>query len=139
MKRSRSEGRTPSHFMSGVVRFELSYDMFILPATRMTSLLINNHNFGYMWWHDVTVMTYSNMHHYGHLHTQEIITKSFARHKTLEVDRCACQSEVILHSEQFGATGTKPHWPTFHVDRQNFEPIRIRVHQSQDRNAQCVP
>jgi hypothetical protein len=29
---SRSDGRTPSHLMSGVVRLLLSYDMFMLPA-----------------------------------------------------------------------------------------------------------
>ena len=28
---SRSEGRTPSHLMSGVVKLELSYDMFFEP------------------------------------------------------------------------------------------------------------
>lgn len=32
LNRFRSEGRTPNHFMSGVVRLLLSYDMFILPA-----------------------------------------------------------------------------------------------------------
>lgn len=31
LKRLRSDGRTPSHLMSGVVRLALSYDMFILP------------------------------------------------------------------------------------------------------------
>ena len=32
LKRSRSLGRTPNHFMSGVVRLLLSYDMFIDPG-----------------------------------------------------------------------------------------------------------
>lgn len=33
-KRSRSLGRTPSHLMSGVVRLDASYDMFMLPCAR---------------------------------------------------------------------------------------------------------
>ena len=32
LNRSKSDGRTPSHLMSGVVRLLLSYDMFIEPA-----------------------------------------------------------------------------------------------------------
>lgn len=35
LKRSRSDGRTPSHLMSGVVRLELSYDMFMDPGEFM--------------------------------------------------------------------------------------------------------
>ncbi len=38
LKRSRSDGRTPSHLMSGVVRLLLSYDMFMLPARPLAGL-----------------------------------------------------------------------------------------------------
>ena len=37
LKRLRSEGLTPSHLMSGVVRLLLSYDMFMLPASSTPS------------------------------------------------------------------------------------------------------
>lgn len=40
LKRSRSEGRTPSHLMSGVVRLLLSYDMFIDPYPRPAPSLL---------------------------------------------------------------------------------------------------
>lgn len=36
LKRSKSEGRTPNHLMSGVVRLLLSYDMFIEPARQLS-------------------------------------------------------------------------------------------------------
>ena len=40
LKRSRSDGRTPSHLMSGVVRLLLSYDMFMLPARAPAGLAV---------------------------------------------------------------------------------------------------
>lgn len=42
LNRSKSDGRTPSHLMSGVVRLLLSYDMFIEPACPPNKICVHH-------------------------------------------------------------------------------------------------
>ena len=50
LNRSKSDGRTPSHLMSGVVRLLLSYDMFMEPACPPNKICVHHEHKQKAYW-----------------------------------------------------------------------------------------